>query len=257
MPSPSRVPSPSSSPRTAPSEAAAVATALALHVAQDRAAALFRAIEDKRLVRPGETEEGLSRAIFALASSDFGVAKHWHRRVVRSGPHTRMLFRELPPDRTIEEDDIVSLDLGPVFGEHEADFGRSYVLGHDPEKLRLVSELAAVFHECQDFHAASPAITGRELFDYVGLASKRRGWTFGGLHAGHLIGTFPFSREERDHARNRIRPDNEWPMDAPGPNGEPRHWILEVHLLDPTGAFGGFYEELLVARPAAGPGAGG
>ena len=58
----------------------------------------------------------------------------------------------------------------------------------------------------------------------------------------------PDPREERDHARNRIRPDNEWPMDAPGPNGEPRHWILEVHLLDPTGGFGGFYEELLVPR---------
>ena len=34
-------------------------------------------------------------------------------------------------------------------------------------------------------------------------------------------------------------------MHAPGPGGEPRHWVLEVHLLDPPGAFGGFYEELL------------
>jgi Xaa-Pro aminopeptidase len=228
-----------------------VTTALALHAAQDRAAALFRAIEENRLIRPGETEESLSRAIFALASSDFGVAKHWHRRVVRSGPHTRMLFRELPPDRTIEEDDIVSLDLAPVFGELEADFGRSYVLGHDPEKLRLVRDLAAVFRECQELYVATPAMTGSDLFAHVGLASKRRGWAFGGLHAGHLIGAFPFSPKERDHACNRIRPDNEWPMNAPGPNGEPRHWILEVHLLDPTGAFGGFYEELLVPEKSS------
>jgi Xaa-Pro aminopeptidase len=223
-------------------------TALALHAAQDRAAALFRAIEERRLVRPGETEESVSRAIFDLAASDFGVAKHWHRRVVRAGPHTRMLFRERPPDRTIEDDDIVSLDLGPVFGELEADFGRSYVLGDDPEKRRLASDLAAVFHECRELYLGTPGITGRDLFAHVGLASERRGWTFGGLHAGHLIGGFPFSREERDHPRNRIRPDNEWPMHAAGPDGEPRHWILEVHLLDPTGAFGGFYEELLVPR---------
>jgi Xaa-Pro aminopeptidase len=217
----------------------------ALHAAQTRAAALFRAIEEKRLVRRGETEESVSRAIFELAASDFGVEKYWHRRVIRSGPHTRLLFRELPPDRTIEEDDIVSLDLGIVFGELEADFGRSYVLGCDPEKLRLVKDLAVIFRECQELYASAPAMTGREPYAYVGDASKKRGWTFGGLHAGHLIGAFPFSREERDHARNRIRPDNEWPMDAPGPNGETRHWILEVHLLDPTGAFGGFYEELL------------
>src|SRR5580693_1392163 len=122
----------------------------------------------QRPVRPGETEDGISRAIFELASSDFGVETHWHRRVIRSGPHTRMLFRELPPNRTVLEDDIVSLDLGPVFGELEADYGRSYVLGDDPEKLRLVSDLGAIFRECQAVHAAHPAITGRDLFACVG-----------------------------------------------------------------------------------------
>jgi len=230
-----------------PSSSSSGVESATLHAAQARAAALFRAIEEKRLVRAGETEESVSRAIFELAAADFGVEKYWHRRVIRSGPHTRLLFRELPPDRTIEEDDIVSLDLGIVFGELEADFGRTYVLGSHPEKLRLTNDLAVIFRECQEHYASTPGITGRELFAYVGDASKKRGWTFGGLHAGHLIGAFPFSREERDHARNRIRPDNEWRMDAPGPNGETRHWILEVHLLDPTGAFGGFYEELLCA----------
>jgi Xaa-Pro aminopeptidase len=236
----------SSSPSTE-----ATASLAALHAAQARAAALFGRIEEKGIVRPGETEDGISRAIFALAASEFGVEAHWHRRVVRSGPHTRMLFRELPPDRTVGEDDIVSLDLGPVFGALEADYGRTYVLGDDPEKVRLVSDLGAVFRACRELYVESPAITGRDLYAYAGEASKRRGWTFGGVHAGHLIGAFPFSPAERNEARNRIRPDNAWPMHAPGPSGEPRHWILEVHLLDPTGAFGGFYEELLV--PAAPP----
>ncbi len=239
-------PSPSASP---PQSSSAVAELAELHAAQARAAALFQAIEAERLVRPGETEESVSRAVFELAAREFGVNKHWHRRVVRAGPHTRMLFRELPPDRTIEEDDIVSLDLGPVFSDLEADFGRTYVLGSDPEKLRLARDLAVVFRECQALYARSPAITGRELFAAVCAASEQRGWTFGGEHAGHLIGRFPLSREQRDAARNRVRPDNEWPMHAPGPHGEPRHWILEVHLLDPTGAFGGFYEGLLCGRP--------
>lgn len=220
-----------------------------LHAAQARAAALFRAIEAQRIVRPGETEESVSDAIHALAQRDFGIAKHWHRRVVRSGPHTRMLFRELPPDRTILDDDIVSLDLGLVVGELEADYGRTYVVGSAPDKLRLARDLAIVFDECRARYLATPSITGRELFAYVSDAAKARGWTFGGEHAGHLIGEFPFSRQARDAARNRIRPDNEWPMHAPGPNGEERHWILEVHLLDPTGAFGGFLEELLVPAP--------
>lgn len=219
-----------------------------LHAAQSRAAALFHAIEEKRLVRAGETEESISRAIYDLAASEFGVEKHWHRRVIRSGPHTRMLFRELPPDRTIEEDDIVSLDLGVVFSDLEADFGRTYVLGHDPEKCRLVSDLSAIFEACRAHYLAHPRITGRDLFAHVCALSTERGWSFGGEHAGHLIGGFPFSREDRDHPSNRIRPDNTWPMHAPGLHGEERHWILEVHLLDPTGAFGGFYEELLSPR---------
>jgi Xaa-Pro aminopeptidase len=229
-------------PRPAPSPSLELAE---LHAAQARAGSLFRAIEERQLIRAGETEESVERAIHRLAATDFGVTKHWHRRVVRSGPHTRMLFRELPPDRAIEEDDVVSLDLGPVFGELEADFGRTYVLGTDPVKLRLVEDLAVVFGEGRERYRSAPEITGRELFGLVGDASSKRGWTFGGEHAGHLIGRFPFSRAERDHACNRIRPDNVWPMHAPGPNGEARHWVLEVHLLDPSGQFGGFYEELL------------
>jgi Xaa-Pro aminopeptidase len=161
-----------------------------------------------------------------------------------------MLFRELPPDRTIEEDDIVSFDLGIVFADLEADFGRTYVLGNDPEKVRLMNDLAVIFHECQARYLATPSITGRELFSLVCDASTARGWTFGGEHAGHLIGEFPFPRERRMEPRNWVRPDNEWPMHEPSPNGEPRHWILEVHLLDPTGTFGGFYEELLCPPPA-------
>jgi len=221
------------------------ASAAELHAAEARAAALFQALEDKQLIRPGESEESLDRAIFELATSDFGVEKYWHRRVVRSGPHTRMLFRELPPDRTIEEDDIVSLDLGLVFSDLEADFGRTYVLGSDPEKVRLASDLAVIFRACQAHHATTPSITGRELFSFVCDAARAHGWTFGGLHAGHLIGRFPFPSKTRSDVRNWINPDNAWPLREPSPNGEPRHWILEIHLLDPTGTFGGFYEQLL------------
>ena len=33
------------------------------------------------------------------------------------------------PDMVLKEDDIVFVDLGPVFGDIEADFARTYVLG--------------------------------------------------------------------------------------------------------------------------------
>jgi Xaa-Pro dipeptidase len=216
-----------------------------LSSAQRRVAMLFRAIEARAIVRPGASEETISEAIFELARSEFGVEKHWHRRVIRSGPNTRLPFRALPPDRVVGDDDIVSIDLGPVFGEYEADFGRTFVFGGDREKHRLKDDLETIFRASQAAYLARPSMTGAELYADVVARSAERGWGFGGAHAGHLVGAFPVGAPERDAARNRIRPDNEWAMGAPGRDGQPRNWILEVHLLDPTGTFGGFFEELL------------
>ena len=59
----------------------------------------------------------------------FGITRHWHKRLVRSGKNTLETARDNPPDRVIEDDDIVFLDFGPIFEEWEADFGRIFVLG--------------------------------------------------------------------------------------------------------------------------------
>jgi len=52
---------------------------------------------------------------------------------VRAGRNTLAPYDENPPDLTVAEDDIVFLDLGPVFEELEADFGRTYVVGRSLE----------------------------------------------------------------------------------------------------------------------------
>jgi Xaa-Pro aminopeptidase len=80
-----------------------------------------------------------------LAAEMFGVSRHWHKRIVRSGQNTLQPYRVNPPNRLIEADDIVFCDFGPVFEEWEADLGRTFVLGHDPIKLRLSRDLPAVW----------------------------------------------------------------------------------------------------------------
>ena len=217
-----------------------------LAYAQSRAVSLFDAIRERGLITNGHTESEISEAIRELAAREFGVEAHWHKRLVRSGPNTRLPFRANPPDRMVERDDIVSIDLGPVFGAYEADFGRTFVLGDDPEKLRLRDDLARMFAHGRDFYLARPSMTGAELYEEIVRASAERGWGFGGAHAGHLVDAFPFAFEARAAAKNRIHPDNDVPMSAPDERGRARQWILEIHLLDPTGAFGGFFEELLV-----------
>ena len=81
------------------------------------------------LLTPGATETDIDKQVFNLAASDYGTRKHWHQRLPRIGQNTIHPIYEKVPDLALMQDDIVYLDLGPVFGDMEADFGRTYVLG--------------------------------------------------------------------------------------------------------------------------------
>src|SRR5580692_1195419 len=114
----------------------------ALLDAQRKAEDLFAAVIDLSVIAPGKLESEVSADIYALAQSRFGVRRHWHKRIARAGPNTMLTYHDDPQDRRIEDDDIVYLDFGPVFEAWEADFGRTYVIGTDPVKHRLVADLA-------------------------------------------------------------------------------------------------------------------
>jgi Xaa-Pro dipeptidase len=42
-------------------------------------------------------------------------------------------------------------------------------------------------------------------------------------------------------------------MRRPDATGHPCHWILEIHLVEPDGRFGGFFEQLLDLHPGGTP----
>lgn len=216
-----------------------------LLAAQARAAELFATIEHEGLIRPGLTERAISESIHRLAAERFGVRSHWHKRVVRAGANTLCPYRENPPDREVAARDLVFLDLGPVFGAWEADFGRTFVLGDDPEMHRLAADLAPLHAECKAFWHAHPGLTGADFFAEVRRATAARGWSYGGPHAGHLIGEFPHENVVTERAESYICDENRVAMDAPDEAGNVRHWILEIHLVHPSAGYGGFLEELL------------
>jgi len=214
--------------------------------AEARAMAMFDAIERGGLVAPGRSEREVDAAIYALAERDFGVKVHWHKRVVRAGPNTLCTFYDDPPLRMIGPEDTVYVDLGPVFEEWEADIGRSYALGGDAEKKRLVADLSRVFERVQAHYHATPDITGDALYAAACRAAEAAGWLFGGVIAGHIVGQFPHAqRVPGDRDQHRIKRGNLKRMRDPDANGRERHWILEIHLVDKARTFGGFYERLL------------
>jgi Xaa-Pro aminopeptidase len=216
-----------------------------LEAAQAKALKLFDAIERDGLIRAGVSERQVEDEIGELAARQFGVEKHWHRRLVRTGPNTLATAGDNPPVRTIAEDDIVYVDLGPVFEAWEADIGRSYALGNDPEKQRLVADLPRVFDKVQAHYHRDPAMTGAALYAFAQDAAAQAGWRFGGKIAGHIVSEFAHALIPGDKALNRISPQNPAPMNGPDGKGRARHWILEIHLVSPDGGFGGFYERLL------------
>lgn len=216
-----------------------------LYTAQASAEALFEAIADQGLIRPGVSEMTVSKDIQQLARDLFQTSAHWHKRLVRAGINTLEPYSENPPDRVINEDDIVFVDLGPVFEDWEADFGRSYVLGDDPVKHRLVADLPRAFATARNAFDSNPEITGEQLYQLCLDTAADLGWQYGGPLAGHLVGEFPHNRLYTTDCVNVIMPGNAVRMRSPDPTGLDRFWILEIHLTDPERGIGGFYEQLL------------
>src|SRR5580692_1644100 len=132
--------------------------------AQQKADALFKAADAKNLIRAGVTETQINEDIYALAAEMFGVDTYWHKRIVRTGRNTLEPYDENPPNLTVQNDDIVFIDLGPVFEKWEADFGRTFVVGSDPVRLKLRDDTAAAFAAGKKYFEDNPGITSQQLF---------------------------------------------------------------------------------------------
>jgi len=151
-----------------------------LQDAQSRAVGLFREIEDRGHIRAGITESDLNDEIFVLAKELYGTTTHWHKRIVRAGSNMLLPCAENPPDRVVQPDDILFLDLGPVFEEWEADFGRTFVLGSDPKKHILRQDVERAFAAGKKYFNETPDITACELYAYIQSLAVQYGWEFGG-----------------------------------------------------------------------------
>ena len=77
------------------------AVAAGLLDAQEKAQALFDAVESQNLIRPGVAETKINDDIYALAEKMYGISRYWHKRIVRAGRNTLAPYDENPPDLTV------------------------------------------------------------------------------------------------------------------------------------------------------------
>lgn len=213
--------------------------------AENIAVQLFKTVEARNLISPGKSEQQLNTEIYHLATELFGIEKHWHKRIVRSGTNTLSPYNENPPDLVIQKNDILFFDFGPIIDDWEADLGRTYVIGNDPRKHKLKNDIEKAWHETKAWYHKHTMLPAAELYNYATEKAKEYGWSFGGEIAGHLIGQFPHERLEPGNYQLYVHPENHNDMFLPDANGKKREWILEIHFVDREKKIGGFFEQLL------------
>ena len=216
-----------------------------LLLAEEKANELFTAIEKEGLIVPGKFESRLIDEIVELALDRFGIEKFWHKKIVRAGINTLEPYSSNPPDRAIQDDDIVIVDFGPIVDGWEADLARTYVIGNAPLKLKIKSDVEAAWYEANAWYARQTRLTGATFFHYITALAERYGYRFGGEIAGHIVGPFPHEQLGPGNWGLDIHPDNHQDMFEKDPEGNNRHWILEIHFVDRVNHIGGFFEQLL------------
>jgi Xaa-Pro aminopeptidase len=207
---------------------------------------LFEMVKKNNLIVPGKTEEQLNTEINHLGASEFGIETHWHKRIVRSGINTLAPYSGNPPDRVLEEDEILFIDYGPIVNGWEADLGRTYVIGADPKKLKLKNDVEKAWHEIRDWFQNQEAVPASALFRLAVDKATEYGYRFGGDIAGHIVGAFPHEQPADPRSLELdVHPDNPNDMFLRDANGNQRHWILELQFIDDAAKTGAYFEQLL------------
>jgi Xaa-Pro aminopeptidase len=215
-----------------------------LILAEEKAKELFRAAEDLGLIVPGKSERELSDEIVALAGRRFGIDSYWHKKIVRTGANTLYSYSGNPPDLVIQKNDILFLDFGPIVDGWEADLGRTYVLGHDPLKLKLKRDVELAWKDAKAWYGRQAILTGAAYFRFVTELAKKYGWEFGGEIAGHIVGQYPHEQLGPGDMGLDIHPDNHDDILQPDKDGNRRQWILEIQFVDRVNKIGAFFEQL-------------
>ncbi|MFD7256825.1 hypothetical protein [Streptomyces sp. NPDC059874] len=88
-------------------------------------------------------------------------------------------------------------------------------------------------------------ITGRRLHAEVRDLAHKAGWCLGSWHVGRLTSTSITDAPDAMPEEELIAFDNSRPLRRNDQAGFPAHWVMEIHLLDEHGGYGGMLKQLL------------
>jgi Xaa-Pro aminopeptidase len=183
--------------------------------------------------RPGMVEEeAVEIAKDILASHK--MLRGWHDVYVRFGSNTTKTFgAESDPGIVLGENDIMFVDIGPVFEKWEGDGGDTFVFGHDEDMARCADDARKLFDIVRKKWAADQS-TGIALYEFAVDEARKMGWELNMDLSGHRLSDFPHTIVY------------EGPMADVNFCPSRLLWVLEIHIRHPSLPYGAFFEDMLL-----------
>jgi methionyl aminopeptidase len=184
-------------------------------------------------IRPGMVEEDAVEMARELIRQQ-GHSLSWHPTRVRFGPNTmKPMKKASAPGVVLGENDIFFIDIAPRVGQCEGDGGASFVVGDAPDYARCAADAEKLFHEVRVFWRERKP-TGAQLYEFATRRAREMGWVLNMDLPGHRVSDFPHAAIHT----GALADYKETPSSM--------RWILEIHLTDPEGRFGAFFEDMLL-----------
>lgn len=184
-----------------------------------------------QIIKPGMTETE-AKALLEDMLDVSGALKKWHPTKLRMGINTTKSFREESAPYTLTDDDLFFIDIGPVYYNHEGDYGESFVIGENSKYKNLVEATKKVFESTKEAWKENK-MTGSELYCFAEEEAKKYHLKLNTNMYGHRLGDFPHAL----YCKEKLG-DQKF---IPAPN----LWVLEIHLIDQTLNRGAFFEDIL------------
>lgn len=165
--------------------------------------------------------------------SKYGDIKFWHPHKFRIGKNTLCAFKEESDlSISLKANDHFFIDVGPVFFDHEGDYGETFIMGINPQALRLKNVSEQLFQEVKTEFFKNHC-SGKDLYEFLAKRSKALDVNLNLKTLGHRVGDFPhhlFYRGKMAEVEEILIPNL---------------WVLEVQIADSKNEIGAFFEDII------------
>ncbi len=168
-----------------------------------------------------------------LEFKKYGDSKFWHPHKFRIGKNTLCAFKEESDALVkLQPNDHFFIDVGPVFYDHEGDYGETFVLGENQKAshLKIISE--QLFLETKNVFLKNQC-SGKNLYQFLENRANELGVKLNLKTQGHRVGDFPhhlFYRGKMAEVEEILIPNL---------------WVLEVQIADVNESMGAFFEDII------------